>query len=884
MDNQQKQYYCAIDLGTTNTAMAYGMINSRTGRLEAKPVPLKMKLAEGGIGRSNIIPSSVLIESDSSGKITPIIGPYAKHMKSISPEKVIISVKSSMGTDKIYEIENNKLTPADISSYILQFVLNNAKDHFHSVPDDLVITVPASFDSEMRTATLEAAKEAGIKLKNSDGTDRNILLDEPRAALYNFINSLDRGDMPDTILDITTPKNVLVYDLGGGTLDVSLHKIWKDENLEVKFEDYAISLHTLIGGDNFDDIFAQYLYKKIEPKIQNQIGEINEFEKEQIRSKLKFIAEKSKIEIAEIALNNKMMGIDEEIEIEIVQSSIFDSIGIDEIITEEDYLDIVSDLMGYEYTLDSVKSLEKGELRDSKNIIFPILDVLVKANEKAGHEVKVDAILLNGGMTKLPLIQKRLYNFFNIEPISIEDPDLSVALGGVYYHYKLHSGLQQKSILNDSIGIETNGGHVEHLAKAGVVLPYRSKVYDHFSVSQEGSTLIEFPFYIGSRNDTLSPNRKIATRSIRFKNCLHQGDKVSIQLEINLAGIVVTKIWVNNNEDEKFTMEVNSQAKEKEESPINKISIKPNPPTEYKDNDKNKVDLNILNSLKNLCTSYLKTRDARTKSTFMKSIKRIEKEIIQCTNKNEAIKHILKELEENNNYFYKERLAYIIGELMVSTGLNNEFYKYCKFELSTSNILLKVDNLKSNYCKFLIDALGKSRDSKVEPILNNILDISYNIKSYFIAAIISLGKVSNSLNTFKKICSYLNKKSGTCNIQILWALGKIGSREKADALDIKQIEVYISKIINIIKAYEHSNIRYNGVYALAEICDRRDSNNCINESLANSVLDVIKDLKNKSTTDNFTKILNIAQNTISGKQLSQEQTKYLLDIRTKLEI
>ena len=141
-------------------------------------------------------------------------------MASINPQNVVRSVKSYMGTDRIYEMASTKFSPSDISSFILKFVLNNAKELFKSMPDDVVITVPASFDSDMRLDTIEAAKNAGIKILNEDGTERNILLDEPRAALFNFVRDIDIGNVPETVIDLSSTKNILVYDLGGGTLDV----------------------------------------------------------------------------------------------------------------------------------------------------------------------------------------------------------------------------------------------------------------------------------------------------------------------------------------------------------------------------------------------------------------------------------------------------------------------------------------------------------------------------------------------------------------------------------------------------------------------------------------------------------------------------------------
>ena len=116
----------------------------------------------------------------------------------------------------------------------------------------------------MCRATVEAAELAGIKTKNQDGTDRAILLSEPNAAIYDFINQINCGEIPDTVLDLSSPKKVMVFDLGGGTLDITMHEIRRrGENLEtLKVDEIATNRYTLLGGDNFDKAIAEEMYKK----------------------------------------------------------------------------------------------------------------------------------------------------------------------------------------------------------------------------------------------------------------------------------------------------------------------------------------------------------------------------------------------------------------------------------------------------------------------------------------------------------------------------------------------------------------------------------------------------------------------------------------------
>lgn len=892
----KKNYYCAIDLGTTNTALAFGMINPRTGQLDAKCMKLKMKLEEGGVGKKDVVPSCVLVDISENGDVIPTVGPYAKHMNSITPQNVIISTKSDMGKNHTYEIEGKTLSPVDVSGYILDFVLKNAKEYFKERPDDLIITVPASFDSEMRTDTINAAKKAGIRILEDDGTQRNILLDEPRAALHNFINSLDKGELPETMIDISTSKNVLVYDLGGGTLDVSLHKIWRNEKGDVEFEDYAISLHTLVGGDNFDKIFTEYLYSRIE----NKIGQITESEKQRCMSKLRVLAENAKIDMTNQYFDNQIMEIDDEIEVEITQANIHDNIAIDELITEEEYEEIVNSLMGNEYTMENVNDVLNGEMMDTLNIIYPILDVLAKAYEKMGEEVKVDAVLLNGGMTKLPLIQKRLERFFGIKPISPQDPDLSVALGGVYYHYNLHNGKKTKNILSDTIGIETNGG-VVHLAKAGVTLPHKSKVFDEFVISRDGVNRIEIPFYLGNRTDTLAPNRQIANRSIRLDKGLKEGDKVSIQVEINPLKVIIATMWINGNEKNRQIMEVDSKVVENnnyltttnaiEENSVKYKFDKQEKITEiYIDTNDNRVGKNILNDLKNFCKQYENTTNTGVKNSFMAKIKVVEKQIKNCSNKNEMAKFITNEIKDvGNNYFYKSRLCLVLGEIIKIIGINEELINYLSKEIKDLKTLSEyyVSPAKKSYLRSLIEAFAKSRDQRLEPIFEKALNLTCIKNKQFI--IVSIGKVSQSVNAFNLIYDYMLESKDE-RPEVFWALGKIGSREKESPIDIYDIEYATEYLVDVVKngCDDYVLSPYNALYALAEICDRRIvGNNRINQIKANSIIQNIKHAKLINYTSlvqktQFEQMKEIAISVIKGEKLTEEQERCLLDVRSKL--
>ncbi|ONI45875.1 hypothetical protein AN641_02935 [Candidatus Epulonipiscioides gigas] len=868
--SQEKQFYCAIDLGTTNTVIAWGQQNLKTKNFEAKIIDLKVTMPNREKPYCKTVSSSVLFENDSS--IT--VGEIAKHVKTIFPEKVVTSVKNKMGTNHIFNINNKNYTPEEISSYILNFALNGAKELFGEKPTDVIITVPASFDSEMRTATLKAAELSGI---NNDSS-RNILLDEPRAAMFNFIDALDKGEYPNRLLDLERPKNVLVYDLGGGTLDVSLHKLWRNTNFEVEIEDYAISLHTLVGGDNFDNLLAQYFYSQ----ISDQLPPLSDIEHQRVIAKLTQNAEVAKKLLTKKYEDYQLFSPDKKVEIEILHTNIFDGVDLDEILSMEEYENIISPLLAKNISLKNIEDIRQGQKNVSyENIIYPILDVLIKAEDKAGAPVKVDAILLNGGMTKLPIIKNRIKNFFGIEPISIQDPDLSVALGAVYYHYGLHQGKVYSSILNDTIGIEVSGNFVHHLAKAGVTLPYISPVYDNFKVL-DGTTIIELPFYMGNRKDTLLPNRKITNRSYTFAKALLAEDKISIQIEINIDNIMIVKGWINDDKDKLFILEVDYT-----KQTVSDLIVENKPKKDYKDTFENCFKQSDLNQLYKLCNTYERTHMLGIKNTSMEHIKQISTTILSCSNKNTLAQTILIEIKNSKSIVYNQRLVLILGQLLCVISLTENCKKYFEETITKLEQYNKktAPTLKSYYGAVIV-AIGNSQEISLAPILEKLLYKPLIIKNYGNELFISLGKISNSLTCFCELIKLINTRSNNI-IQIFWAIGKIGSREKVAPLPINKIENHIYDIIEFIKQSTHHNVQCNAIYAIAEICDRRFKNS-INEVIKKDVLKFLEKFKpqfsNQQQKNRINKLLETAITLIDGNELSQEQKGCLLAIRSQLEL
>ena len=238
--------------------------------------------------------------------MTADIGDYAKSRYGTRSGYVCKSVKSLMGTSDqvplVDEIPDK--TPSDVSAQILSFMINSAKKRlFQNELSDVIITVPASFDSDQCQATLDAARKAGINVENM----HDVLLYEPKAVIYNFMRMQECGEIPSDLLSLDTEKNVLVFDLGGGTLDVTIHRVGYTEKGILNIKDLAISRYTLLGGDNFDELLATDMLRRFE---ESNGVKVSIKRKEEVMCKLRKLAEKLKVDLSQAYDSARMSDID----------------------------------------------------------------------------------------------------------------------------------------------------------------------------------------------------------------------------------------------------------------------------------------------------------------------------------------------------------------------------------------------------------------------------------------------------------------------------------------------------------------------------------------------------------------------------------------------
>ena len=413
----EKLYY-GIDLGTTNSAIAYGYLGSNDN-IVTKICKVNRYGREGGLEAKDVLPSVVYYKYDAKNKdFKYFVGDFAKNQYGKKYGSVMKSVKNYMGYYEDLPLDDKILDkkPEEVSAKILKHLVNGIKDRLslEEAPKDVIITIPASFDQDKCNATLEAAHLAGIKAKDENGNYLNeILLYEPKAVIYNIANMLSNGEIPKTTVDFTEPKNVLVFDLGGGTLDVALYKVSNNNKYNFPvIDELAVGRYTRIGGDDFDNILADKLADEFMKYNNCSSDEVDFTEITQIMENK---AEYLKMELSNKVFDAKISGntVSNDEEFEISEMDLYKGMEFEAYLTKKEIENIFKPLLGNHLTINDMGKIDKLiSEEDTNNIIYPVLDVLAKAKE-AGRDFKVDTVILNGGMTKFYLIKNRIEKFFN---------------------------------------------------------------------------------------------------------------------------------------------------------------------------------------------------------------------------------------------------------------------------------------------------------------------------------------------------------------------------------------------------------------------------------------------------------------------------------------
>ena len=889
--NKRKNYFLGIDLGTTNSSIAWGQVDPKGEQIIPKVIDVEQMVEGGSMARRSLLPSSVYF---AEGK-TPMVGDFARSMAGLQASRVVRSIKSSMGVDRTLSFDGAGYSPAEISSIILRHLAQSAQRLLGFLPQDVVITVPASFDSDMRKATLEAAEKAGFKVTEDDGSPRNILLDEPRAALYDFVNRQVRGEIPDSLVDFSQSKNVMVFDLGGGTLDISLHKVRFGEESQLDVEDYAISRYTRIGGDNFDRLVAERFMESFGKRVP--LDSLEEQERLSLEQRFLRYAEEAKMELVTEMENRAMFGIVDgsDVRAEVLKANVLGDHPFEYDLSYDEFLDMVSPLMGEDITMDMVDN-DQVET-DGETIMTPVVDVLLKAKDKAGELPRVDVVLLNGGMTRLPAVRERIGRFFGVQPVTAGDPDMAVVRGAVAYHYNLHRGIRIGAILNDTIGIEVVGGRVKHIAPAGAALPYRSPVIKDLAVTNDGATFLDLPFYLGRRTDIAQQNRQIASRRVRFVKPLNEGDVVCLQVSVDERSIMSLEGWPEKDRSQGFTVTVQSDGAY-EEKPTSLgtdfRSVQAFKPERQREKPlsprggamKIEKTLRYLIELCNNMPPMSVDQDKHKK--FMIKIKEIERAILISTNGNDFVPATLEVMEKDYvRGFARSRFMFILGELGSlyrehRKGIAKRIMSICPPERAA----LVPPVIMNSVFRYGVEAIGKVGDGSCEGFLLGFLG-NPRVSSLHSSVLHSLGKIGGVGQGFDRALRMIKGGDNGVRIAALWAVAMMGSRERA-IVSVDKVASALESLLFHINVEPHDDAVRNALFAIGELGDRRPGRASVSERSCAAALRAIDSVRLRAAERkfrNFGTIMSfcdIATAMIKGEVLSQEQEKSLLGLRSML--
>jgi len=467
-----------IDLGTTNSVVAV-MDGSE---------PTVLENAEGDRTTPSVVAFSKTGER--------LVGKVAKRQAITNPDRTIMSIKRHMGSDYKVRIDDKTYTPQEISAMILAKLKADAEAKLGEKVTQAVITVPAYFTDAQRQATKDAGTIAGLEVLR--------IINEPTAAALAY--GLDKGD----------DQRILVFDLGGGTFDVSILELGGGT-----FQVIATAGNNKLGGDDFDERIVNY----VADRFQREHG-IDLRKDRQALQRLREAAEKAKVELSSVTTTN--------INLPFISMTSEGPVHLDETLTRAKFEELTADLV--------------------EATMGPTRQALKDAGVQPGE---IDKVLLVGGSSRIPAVQEAVRRFFGKEPYKGINPDEVVAMGAAIQAGVIKGDVKDVLLLDVtplSLGIETLGGVFTKLIERNTTIP--TKKSQIFSTAADGQTQVEIHVLQGER-EMAAYNKTLGRFILDGIPPAPRGvPKIEVTFDIDVNGIVhVSAKDLGTGKEQKITIQ-----------------------------------------------------------------------------------------------------------------------------------------------------------------------------------------------------------------------------------------------------------------------------------------------------------------------------------------
>ena len=525
-----------IDLGTTNSAVA---------------------VMEGG--------DSTIIPNTEGNRTTPsvvaftkdgerLVGETAKRQAITNPDRTISSIKREMGSDfKTNEIDGNSYTPEEVSAMILQKLKSDAESYLNDTVTDAVITVPAYFTDAQRQATKDAGKIAGLNVKR--------IINEPTAAALAY--GMDKE---------TDQAKIMVYDLGGGTFDVSILEVG-----DGVFEVLSTRGNNKLGGDDFDNRLVEYLAAEF--KKETGVDLTKDLTAMQ---RLKDAAEKAKKELSSTKTTN--------VNLPFITAVDGQPVHLDLTVTRAKFDELTHDL---------VEATRK-----------PVEDALKDASLSSSD---IEKVLLVGGSSRIPAVQDLVENIIGKEPQRDINPDECVALGAAIQGGVLTGEVKDLLLLDVtplSLGIETLGGVATKLIERNTTIP--TKKSQIFTTAADGQTDVDIHVVQGER-EMAADNTTLGRFQLTGIPAARRGvPQIEVTFDIDANGIVnVSAKDQGSGKEQKITITSSTNLTDEE------IDKKVKEAEKFAEDDKKKKEsIEVKNNAESLVYQARKTlEDAKVEGS-----------------------------------------------------------------------------------------------------------------------------------------------------------------------------------------------------------------------------------------------------------------------------